>query len=271
MTSNPVLVNIGKWLKTIEITFSKHTAYRLNFLLQVLGPFLVFFFLKYNLWDAIYKGDKTTVINGYQFGEMITYHLWVLVIGLVGNGHLSFDLATDIRLGRISSYLIYPFNFWEFHTANFISFQLVQLFVSIITIISVSLMGLVVLPDISTIMVGTIYVIYVSFFWFSLQFLTGIIGFWLEQTWMLRVIIGLTAGFLSGAVIPLDFFPESVLNIIQYTPFPYMTFYPTQFFMGKEVELLKGFAVISIWMVLIFILNRWIWNKGIRMYTGAGI
>lgn len=263
--------NLAKWLKTIEITFSKHTAYKLNFVLLVLAPFLVFFFIKFNLWSALYEGNNTPEINGYDLKEMIQYHLWILIIGLIGTGHISFDLASDIRLGRISSYLIYPFNFWEFHTASFVSFQFLQIIISGITLLLVSSFGLVDLPPLEVFLIGVPYIIFVSLFWFSMQFLTGILGFWLEQTWMLRVLFSITVGFLSGAVIPLDFFPDYLIDLIEYSPFPYMNFYPTKIFMGEEVNLLKGFLIISFWLVIVNLIIRWVWNKGIRMYTGAGI
>ena len=48
-----------------------------------------------------------TVLQGYDFDQMLQYQLLVLIVSLMAQGHNSMKLADDIRLGRISSYLIY--------------------------------------------------------------------------------------------------------------------------------------------------------------------
>ena len=109
--------NFPKWWQTIKISWSNYTAYRMNFFLQIIGPALVFFFVKYNLWSSIYDGDAHMTIKGYNLDQMITYHIWSMIVGLVAQGMSALNLAEDIRMGRISSYLIYPIDFLEYHTA----------------------------------------------------------------------------------------------------------------------------------------------------------
>ena len=41
----------------------------------------------------------------------------------------------------------------------------------------------------------------VGVFWFQIQFFLALSAFWLEETWVLRVIFLIVAQFLSGAVI----------------------------------------------------------------------
>lgn len=106
--------NVLKWWETIIISLSKLLAYRFNFILTILAPAFVAFFVKYHLWSAIYKGHPSGEINGYNLQQMIDYHIWALIIALVAKGHSSLDLALEIRHGKISSYLVYPFNFGSF-------------------------------------------------------------------------------------------------------------------------------------------------------------
>lgn len=263
--------NVKKWLQTIRISWSRYTAYRLNFVLQVIGPAAVFFFIKYNLWSSIYQGDAELVIKGYNFDQMITYHIWAFVVGLLAQGHTALNLALDIRMGRISSYLIYPFNFWEFHTASFLGFQVLQLCIASLSLIIFSLIGI--LPGFTwaDLLLGIGICLYVSFFWFLLQYFTGILSFWLEETWILRVILQLITVFLSGAIIPLDLFPDFLREVLFYTPFPYLTYYPIKIFMGQEVNLLNFFAVITSWIGVLFVINSLIWKRGMRLYTAAGM
>jgi ABC-2 type transport system permease protein len=263
--------NLSKWVQTMKISWSQLTAYRLNFFLQIIGPSLVFFFIKYNLWSSIYSGESDLVIQGYNFQQMITYHAWNLVVSLIAGGYASHNLAEDIRLGRISSYLIYPFNFWEFHTASFFSFQILQTLISFVTIIFISAIGVIDIPSFSALAQGYIFCFIVSLMWFSLQYLTGILSFWLEETWILRVILQITAAFLSGAVLPLELYPQWFVEILNYTPFPYLSYYPIKVFTGEVTLFTIGPIIIISWMILFTMINKFIWNRGMRLYTAAGM
>ena len=260
-----------KWCKTINISFSKLSAYRFNFILTFLAPAFVTFFIKYHLWSAIYKGHPSGEINGYNLQEMIHYHIWALVISLMAKGHSALDLALEIRHGKISSYLIYPFNFWEFHTASFLAFEMVQISIALTTVAILSSTQLISFPSLSVLALGLIYCLLVSFFWFSLQFFTGILAFWLEETWMLRALIQTIVTFLSGSIIPLEFFPSWLASLLSYTPFPFMIYYPIKIFTGQNIAWDKGAIVISLWTIFMIIVNTLTWRKGVRLYTAAGM
>ncbi|EQC49225.1 ABC-2 family transporter protein [Bacteriovorax sp. BSW11_IV] len=265
------MANLLKWWQTMRISWSRYTAYRLNFFLQVIGPAIVFFFIKYSLWSAIFSQEPHKVIQGYDFQGMINYHVWTLIVGLVAQGHTAMNLSEDIRLGRISTYLIYPFNFWEFHTASFFSFQILQFCIALISLGILLAIGVISSLTLSTLCIGFLFCFYVSLFWYLLQYLTGILGFWLEETWMLRVILQIVAGFLSGAIIPLELYPQKFVAFLNYTPFPYLTYYPVKVFSGDYSHLMQAFLVIAFWIGITFVLNHLVWKKGIKNYTAAGM
>jgi ABC-2 type transport system permease protein len=260
-----------KWWQTIRISWSKYTAYRLNFFLQVIGPFLVFFFIKYNLWSSIYEGSTTQVIKGYDFQEMMQYHIWTLIISLLGQGYAAMNLSEDIRLGRISSYLIYPFEFWEFHTAGFVSFQILQVFVSSVTLCLAVFFRFIEFPSFSILLSGFCFTLFMGFFWFTLQYFTGLLAFWLEETWIMRVLVSIIVSFLSGYIFPLELYPEWLVSGLKYTPFPYMSYFPAKIFMGQEVNLTLGYSVLTFWIAVFAFINHSIWKKGMRLYTAAGM
>ncbi|OUR99814.1 hypothetical protein A9Q84_01955 [Halobacteriovorax marinus] len=268
LTSN---ANISKWVQTIKISWSQLTAYRVNFFLQVIGPSLVFFFIKYNLWSSIYSSQSGLIIQGYNFSQMIHYHAWSLVVSLIAGGYASHNLAEDIRMGRISSYLIYPFNFWEFHTASFISFQLLQTFISMITIAFIFSIGIFHNLSFMALIYGYLFCFLVSLMWFTLQYMTGILAFWLEETWILRVILQIMAAFLSGAILPLELYPSWLVKVLDFTPFPYLSYYPIKVFSGEISPFSGAPLIIIFWIVTFALINRFIWSRGMKLYTAAGM
>ena len=260
-----------KWQKTIVISFSKFFAYRLDFLLTIIAPSLVAFFIKYHFWTSIYSHHPNNEINGYNLEQMISYHIWALIIALISQGNSALNLAIEIRHGKISSYLLYPFNFWEFHTASFLAFETIQIGIALITLGVLSLIQVIPLPSLELLSLGFAYCLLISVFWFSLQFLTGILSFWLEETWGLRVLIQIIVSFLSGFIIPLEFFPSWLSSILEYTPFPFMSYHPIRIFMGEGAPWEKGLFILSFWTIVVIAINIFTWNRGIRNYTAAGM
>lgn len=267
--------NLAKWNQTIKISISKLLAYRLNFFLTVIGPSLTFYWIKVNLWTTVFEGTpggiSEGVINGYSLQKMLDYHSWTLIVTLLAKGHNSMNLSLDIRMGRISSYLIYPFNFWEFHTASFLGFQFVQLFITAFTLGIFYATGVLQNFVLSNFIIGTFFCLLVSYFWFSIQYLLGLIAFWLEETWIMRVMFDIVATFLSGGIIPVDLFPKYFQQFLDLTPFPYLTYYPVQIFLGQASAIPMAATKILIWTIIIWFLNQQVWRRGIRMYTAAGM
>ena len=276
MRSSPLFHNMMKWRETMIIGFSKIATYRFNFILTVLAPSLVAFFIKYYLWTSLYEGHPSGEINGYGLNEMISYHIWALIVATLSQGHTSIDLAIEIRHGKISTYLIYPFNFWEFHTASFFSFQIIQTLIALLTVGLLCAMGIIAFPSLSSFFMGLSHCLVVSLFWFSVQFLIGILAFWLEETWMLRILLQIVATFLSGFIIPLDFFPSWLQATLNYTPFPFLTFYPVKMFLGHApdtfgVSWVQGIGILGLWIALTLMATILIWRKSVKLYTAAGM
>lgn len=267
-----MLWQLRKWQQTVSIGISNYLAYKLNFLFLIIGPTLVFFFIKYNLWSAIYDMDGVETIQGYDFKTMLSYQVWVMIVGFLAQSYNSMNLAEDIRYGRISSYLIYPFSFWSYHTARFIGVQIIQLFISALTLISVISFGAISLPSLKAFISGFVLASLVGFLWFQISFLIGLLAFWLEETWVLRVMFLTMSQFLSGALIPLELYPEFIKKALMFTPFPYLTYVPASVFMESyQASYGLAIAMIFLWITIISLAARFVWQRGLNLYTAAGM
>lgn len=263
---------LRKFWQTILISLQRHLAYKINFILMIIGPSVVFLFVQINLWQAIYGLDQSIKIQGYDLRQMLQYQFWVFLVQIVGKGHNSMNLAMDIRYGRISSYLLYPFPLWGFHFASFLSFQWLQMTIAALTIASFSLMNFIEIVGAMALIKGIVITLVVSITWYNLQYVIGLIAFWLDETWILRVMLNIATAFLSGAVIPIDLFPQWFADILFYTPFPLLTYVPIKVFMGQDVlPFFYVLLVLLFWNVIILLLTRFVWSRGLRLYTASGI
>ncbi|MCW6039009.1 ABC-2 family transporter protein [Spirulina subsalsa FACHB-351] len=105
---------------------------------------------------------------------------------------------------------------------------------------------------------------------FLLQYTLAILAFWTERASALEDLFFLFYLFLSGYLAPLEVFPPLMQEIAQWTPFPYLLYFPVALFVGLPVSVGRGFLTLLVWGVVLLILNRWLWRKGLRKYSGMG-
>lgn len=259
------------WLSTVRLSLSHQMAYKVNFLLLVIAPSLVFFLVKYNFWSSLYILSGKESLQGYSLETMLQYQAYVLLVTLLAQGYNNMALAEDIRLGRISSYLLYPFSFWKFHTGSFAAFQLLQIGTASLTLAVIFITELIPSPSLSSLAAGILLSTLSAVLWFSVQFCLGLLAFWLEETWVLRVMFIITAAFFSGSFLPLEFFPATLREIMIWLPFPYLTYEPVRAFMGTIDSLGRACTIVVVWISVIALIAGIMWRRGVKLYTAAGI
>jgi len=107
------------------------------------------------------------------------------------------------------------------------------------------------------------------------QLLNSIIGymaFWLVNAEAVMWSFGVFLNLLSGLFIPLDFFPEWNVSILEKTPFASWGYLPAKIYLGlfdlnKLIELLVTHIL---WIVILLLFNKIIFKIGIKRYSSVG-
>jgi len=105
---------------------------------------------------------------------------------------------------------------------------------------------------------------------FLIQYTLSMFAFWTEKASAIQELWFIVHLFLSGSIAPLAVFPESLQHIVVYTPFPYIINFPASILVGLPVNLSQGFGVIGAWSIVFLILNRYLWRKGLKQFSGMG-
>lgn len=105
---------------------------------------------------------------------------------------------------------------------------------------------------------------------FLVQYTLAMFAFWTERATALEQLWFWCYLFLSGTIAPLEVFPESVRQVALWTPFPYLIHFPASVLVGLPVDIGRGLLVMLGWGVVFFGLNRWLWRKGLKQYSGMG-
>ncbi len=123
-----------KYWKLFGIGIQNTFVYRWNFLLRtVFGivPLVGTVFL----WQAIFHSKKAP-INGYEYSSMIFYFmLTVFLDNLITPTEDEWQIAAEIRDGRISAFLIKPLNYLAYRVSLYLSYRLLYISVVLIPIL----------------------------------------------------------------------------------------------------------------------------------------
>ena len=105
---------------------------------------------------------------------------------------------------------------------------------------------------------------------FAIQYTFAMLAFWTERASAIQQFWYLFYIFLSGTIAPLEVFPPTVRQIVEYTPFPYMMHFPAAILTGLDVNIAASIGIMMGWTILFLFLNRWLWRKGLKQYSGMG-
>jgi ABC-2 type transport system permease protein len=126
------------------------------------------------------------------------------------------------------------------------------------------------LPKFTNILLFVIVVALAFTLRFIIQYTFAIFAFWTERVASIEELWYLIYLFCAGVIAPLEVFPPLMQKILLWTPFPYLVHFPTAILIGLPVNIPRGLLMMAGWITLFFMLNRWLWKKGLKKYSGMG-
>lgn len=103
-----------------------------------------------------------------------------------------------------------------------------------------------------------------------MQYTSAMLAFWTERASAIEQFWFLFYLFLSGMLAPLEMFPAAVRAVVLWTPFPYLIYFPASILVEMPVNYTQGYLTILGWSLILLGLNRWLWRKGLKQYSGMG-
>jgi ABC-2 type transport system permease protein len=209
---------------------------------------------------------------GLNPGEFARYFLIVFLIRQFTVVWVIWEFEKEVVEGRLSPRLLQPIDPVWHHVASHLSERLARL------PFALALVGLFFLLYPQAIWVPSLWrvllfvpVLGLAFaLRFLMQYTFAMFAFWTERASAIEQFWFLFYLFLSGMIAPLEVFPPSVREVALWTPFPYLIHFPAALLIGLPVDIVRGLLMMLGWSLLCFVVNRWLWRKGLRQYSGMG-
>src|SRR5919106_5325533 len=205
------------YLPIARATYMIGLVYGFGFLFTMIGN-IIYLGVAYYLWKSIYRYSDS--IRGLTFNETFLYVGLGSAIFLLLKTYADWIIHHEIREGMIAVYLTKPIDFQLYAlAANFGSLLMGLTAVTIPTALILAFVFKVNIVFGVGLFLFPISLLLAFLISFSIDYFIGLLGFYSESVWGLSITKEIIVSVFSGALIPLQFFPEAIREILFWLPF----------------------------------------------------
>jgi ABC-2 type transport system permease protein len=260
------------YLDLIRIRFLMMLAYRVNYYSGII-IYAINIGAYYFMWKAIY-GDAGT-LAGFTVGQMTTYIAVSWMARAFYFNNLDREIANEIRDGSVAVQMTRPYNYLLVKMMGGFGEGIFRLTLFMAP-------GMIVVSLIFPVELPTDPLRWALFFvmiWFSflinsqLNILTGLFAFFVENNEGLMRMKRVAVDLLSGVIVPIAFFPSWARSVLDWLPFPAITYLPSSVFTGRldGAEALQALLVQVIWFAVLVVPILAMWRAARkRLFVQGG-
>lgn len=266
-------MKLKRFLTLTRAGIIESLQFRLGTLVIVAGN-LLYLIVVYFLWKAIYASAGTDVVNGMTFSDTLIYLVLATALFNFMEMYIVWEIGRRIQSGEIALDLLKPIEyrryvFWScsgsFVTQFFFTFLPTFIVVAFVTDGAIHLGVNLLFFVISVIMAVSIN--------YSIDFIVGTICLYTESIWGINIMKQVIVTLLSGATIPIAFFPEPLKTIVYYLPFQSIYNAPLSMLLDGTPQLqtvLTALGTQLFWCIAMMLISKLFWKISLRQITVNG-
>lgn len=262
-----------KYLSLTIAGFKERISFRAHFVCSFFSN-IMYICLVYYLWKAIFNSSMSTTINGMNFMTTFVYLSIANAMTILMQSWVEWDMSRDILNGKIVFHLAKPIDFQcnIFFTSlgivvsNFVTIFL-PTFLVIIILVRKSIGSVYSIP------VYCISLVLAIAIHFTIDFIIGIVAFYTENIWGISTTKDVLVALLSGALIPLPFFPQVLQNVVKLLPFQAIYNVPIQILTNKSFyinDYIFSVGLQLFWLILLWVLGKLMYRHSVKVITVNG-
>lgn len=253
-----------KYLELIKIQIKSSFTYKMSTIAGIIvGIFQVY--IMYYIWCTVYDGRSS--IQGYELEQMVTYIiLSTLMYRMIELG-ITLKVSDMVRTGDIALRIVKPMDFVKSLLCESIGTIIANFF---ITVIPVLFMAVLTLKgywqmDLMSIIVFVFSFILALLISMYIDIIFGLLTFWTENGWGLRVMRQAMIKLFSGALLPVAIMPAWLQGICSILPFKTLIDIPLNIYIfgiSKDIIVILGYQLV--WVVILMIAVRMLYRHIVK-------
>ena len=268
-------MTLRKYIALVRAGIMESLHFRLGTAVTLFAN-LIYLVLVYFLWKAVYDSAGVDVVNGMTFTDTMIYLILATALFNFLEMFIVWDMSRSIQSGAIILDLLKPmqyrsYKFWSYSGSHVSQFVLA--FIPTFIVVMIVTRGAIPIGlNLVRFLVSVILALVINF---SIEMLVATLCLYTESTWGVNIVKETIVLVLSGASIPLAFFPESIRNIISWLPFRAIYDIPLQVLLNKggsdTIEgLAKMWGMQLGWCVILGLAGMLFWNHAVKKITVNG-
>ena len=267
--------NVRKLTALTRAGIIESLQFRLGTAVTLFGN-LIYLSLVYFLWKAIYDSSGTDVVNGMTFYDTMIYLILATAIFNFLEMFIIWDMSHMVQSGEIVMHLLKPmkyrlYTFWSYSGSHISLFFLT--FLPTFIVVMIVTKGAIPLGwNLLGFVISLVLALIINF---NIEMLVAPICLYTESTWGINIVKETIVLLLSGATIPLVFFPESFRKVVEFLPFRAVYDIPLTILLKKDGSdslegLLPLIGLQLFWCVVLIIAGNLFWNHAVKRITVNG-
>jgi ABC-2 type transport system permease protein len=246
-------------------------AYRGTFIISILAN-LIYLLSIFYLWEVVYSSKEQ--LAGLSWEQMKGY----LIVSFFMNGLISFysegSISGKIVDGTVALDLLKPVDFQKARLSEVLGASVFESMVCIamIFILAPTIFSGVYSPGWYTWLLLIVSIFAALLIKFSIVYLTCLLCFYTTSRYGLTLARTAIMNLLSGALIPLVFFPKWLEALCTYLPFQGIVFIPASIYLERVegAEALRLIGLQFVWVAILWVAGKLLWNWAIKQVTIHG-
>jgi ABC-2 type transport system permease protein len=225
-------------------------------------------------WSGALK--NTAPVANWNMSYIATYYFLLTIAEALLSSHIEEDVASiDIQQGYLVRYLLRPFPYYWIKCIEEVPYRLLQGSYGVILLVSFSFIfsNLIHISS-DPIVLGMSAIIFVLayFLSYTMKINLGLSAFWFIDSRGFFELFTIILIIFSGGIVPLHLFPAPVQTLSYILPFAYSGYFPIIALQGQlgVMQLFQVMGVQIFWLGCLLLLNRTLWNNGIKQFTAFG-
>ena len=250
--------------------FQNNIAYRADCVAGIINA-IIMIFVNICVWKAIYEDEQA--VDGVQFKMLITYVVLAFLMQCI-YAMDEYRIENKVRSGSIGLDLLKPINFSGYIFSYNVGILIFRVVMQLTPALIISIILFKMLPPFSLTMFALFLVSMILGYLvlYCLNFIVWISSFWFYWTFSLVTIKDAAVMILSGALLPLWFMPQAMVNFINLTPFASIYYVPITIYLGQMPMEEIAFALLKqlIWVLGLFVVGRLLWRSALKKLVVQG-
>ncbi len=243
--------------------------FRLSMLIMVAGN-LLYLIVVYFLWKSIYASAGTEIVNGMTFTDTLIYLVLATALFNFMEMYTVWEIGRNIQSGKIVLDLLKPMDFRRYLFWSFSGSFVTQFFFTFLpTFIVVCAVTKGAIPLGINLLYFAVSVVMAVMINYSVDFIVGTICLYTESIWGINIMKQVVVLLLSGATVPIAFFPEPLKTVVYYLPFQSIYNAPLTLLLNSG-HVLKTLGIQLFWCTFMTIISKVFWRISLRQITVNG-